>query len=259
MSRTVLLVVVLSATAVNAQIQMRPTEPPLVTASSENWFVQREPIDLGGELYYPAGAAVFFNGNTMTRVGHYNGVPLYADATLEPFSIVLVPMSRGVMQPYERLRSGGLAGTTGSRAPSFPVRMVPDVVADIAMAAVAPTAPPAVSGAIGVFTPAAPTVEFSTTPAAAVGTTGGATSRAALSPLVSAMRPVGNDGVWISWNGRKWVSNGIAVPIEEGRFTQVGDYAGFAVLARAADTDTIYLPSRPGLVAPYRRSGASVR
>src|SRR5688572_33397323 len=58
----------------------------------------------------------------MVRVGHYNGVPLYADTTLEPHSIVFVPVGRGQMQPYERLRAGDLAGTSGSRLPSFPGR-----------------------------------------------------------------------------------------------------------------------------------------
>jgi len=35
-----------------------------VTADSESWYVNREPIEFAGDLYYPAGAAVFFNGNT---------------------------------------------------------------------------------------------------------------------------------------------------------------------------------------------------
>src|SRR5690242_12679083 len=106
-----------------AQISSRPTDPPLVTAAAESWYQLREPLQLAGELYYPAGAAQFFNGNTMVRTGHYNGIPIYADTTVEPFSIVLVPISRGLLQPYERRRSGDLAGTTGSRAPSFPVQM----------------------------------------------------------------------------------------------------------------------------------------
>ena len=63
----------------------------------------RELIQFAGDLYYPAGAAVFFDGNTMVRSGHYNGVPLYTDTTLEPYSVVYVPLERGLMQPYERL------------------------------------------------------------------------------------------------------------------------------------------------------------
>jgi hypothetical protein len=92
-----------------------------VTANNESWYINREPLQFAGDLYYPAGAGVFFDGNTMVRSGHYNGVPLYTDTTLEPYSVVYVPLERGVMQPYERLRQGSLAGTTASRAPSFPV------------------------------------------------------------------------------------------------------------------------------------------
>src|SRR5205809_5577862 len=81
-----------------AQIQSRPTDPPIVTADNESWYANREPIQFAGDLYYPAGATVFFNGNTMVRSGHYNGVPLYTDTTLEPYSVVYVPLERGLMQ-----------------------------------------------------------------------------------------------------------------------------------------------------------------
>src|SRR5687767_7924618 len=108
------------------QVVSRPTDPPIVTAENDSWYRLREPVQFAGELYFPAGAAVFFNGNTMVRTGHYNGVPLYADTTIEPYSIIYVPISRGLMQPYEKLRRGDLAGTSGSRTPSFPVRLQPD-------------------------------------------------------------------------------------------------------------------------------------
>ena len=109
------------AAPASAQVHSRPTDPPIVTAENESWYRLAEPLQFAGDLYYPAGARVFFNGNTMVRTGHYNGVPFYADTTIEPYSIVYVPIPRGLMQPYERLRRGDLAGTTGSRAPSFPV------------------------------------------------------------------------------------------------------------------------------------------
>src|SRR5688572_3085929 len=121
----VALLAMLVAAPAAAQIQSRPTDPPLVTAANESWYQLREPVQFAGDLYYPAGAVQFFNGNTMVRTGHYNGVPLYADATVEPYSVILVPVSRGLMQPYEKLRRGDLAGTTGSRAPSFPVQLTP--------------------------------------------------------------------------------------------------------------------------------------
>ena len=119
-----LALVVLGGSA-SAQVLSRPTDPPLVTAVNESWYLSREPILFAGDLYYPAGAQVFFNGNRMVRTGYYNGVPIFTDTTIEPFSILLVPVSRGLMQPYERRRQGLLAGTTGSRAPSFPVQVTP--------------------------------------------------------------------------------------------------------------------------------------
>jgi hypothetical protein len=235
-----------------AQVQSRPTDPPLVTASNESWYQLREPLQFAGELYYPAGATVFFNGNTMVRVGHYNGVPLYADATVEPFSVVLVPVTRGMMQPYERPRRGDLAGTTGSSAPSFPVAVVPQATAPRA-AAVSPTAPPVSGGAISVFTPERPA------PAPAretVGTTGiVATPRVQPSePLVTLRRPDSNDGIWIPFGGERWVARGAAVPLNASTFVRVGEYRGFPVYARRElEEDVIYLPAtRAGLVAPYR-------
>ena len=117
-----LLIVIVSASA-SAQVQSRPSDAPVVTAANESWYVNGEPLQFAGDLYYPAGATVFFNGNTMVRSGNYNGVPLYTDTTIEPYSIVYVPIQRGLVRPYERLRQGPLAGTVASRTPSFPVRM----------------------------------------------------------------------------------------------------------------------------------------
>src|SRR5687768_17471546 len=152
MRRLMLLLALLATVPAAAQVQSRPTDPPLVTASNESWYALREPITIGGDIYYPAGATVFFNGNTMVRTGHYNGVPLYADTTIEPYSIVYVPLPSGLMQPYERPRRGDLAGTTGSRTPSFPVRTTVEG-RGVLMAAAPPTDLPRPIGAIGAFTP----------------------------------------------------------------------------------------------------------
>jgi hypothetical protein len=87
-------VTLLASTPVLAQVGSRPGDPPIVTAENDAWYRQREPVVFAGDFYYPAGATVFFNRNTMVRTGHYNGVPLYADTTLEPYSIVYVPVAR---------------------------------------------------------------------------------------------------------------------------------------------------------------------
>ena len=252
-----LVVLVLAAAGpAMAQVLSRPADPPIVTASSESWYVQREPLQFAGDVYYPAGAAVFFNGNTMVRTGHYNGVPLYADTTLEPYSIVYVPVARGMMQPYERFRRGNLAGTTGSRTPSFPVAVLPDqtVLRGAPVSAVAPTDLPRPIGAVSAYTPA-----IGAAPSSDDGLVGAAqparppVNRVREAPVATLMKPEGNDGVWISFMGRKWLSAGAAVVLTDAEFMRAGEYAGFAVYRRRdVREDMVYLPTRGGLVAPYR-------
>jgi hypothetical protein len=241
---TLVAVLVAVVSPATAQVQSRPTDPPLVTAVNESWYVLGEPVQFAGDLYNQAGSPVFFNGNTMVRSGHYNGVPLYTDTTVEPFTIVFVPISRGLVQPYTKLRR--------------------DVPAPL-MAAVAPTAPPMTIGAISVYTPE-PVAAVGTVGRPAivgfdrsapvtdiVGTSGIAATRQTARPVVSMRRPESNDGVWIMFGGEKWISAGTAVPLVAAEFVRVGDYAGFPVFARRDFTqEMIYLPSRAGLIAPYR-------
>jgi hypothetical protein len=157
--------------------------------------------------------------------------------------MVLVPVSRGLMQPYRRLRPA----TSG-----------------IIMAAVSPTAPPLSPGAISVYTPETAGTVGIRQPAVArddaapltgvVGTTGSAAGRGpAAVPVVSMRRPENNDGVWIMFGGEKWVSAGTAIPFVAAEFVRVGEYAGFPVFARPDFTqEVIYLPSTAGFIAPYR-------
>lgn len=253
MRRILFLLLVCAVAPAEAQVQSRPTDPPLVTAVNESWYRLGEPIQFAGELYYLAGPAVFFNGNTMVRTGHYNGVPLYADTTIEPFSLVFVPVGRGLMQPYERLRRGDLAGTTGSRPPSFPVHLTPEVAATPS-AAVAPTAPPLPTGAISVYTPEIRTSVSAPAISTLVGTAGMVVPPRPAGPVASARQPESNDGIWIQFRGEKWLSAGAAVRFTPANFAHVGDYAGFPVYARRdTSQDLIYLPTREDLVAPYRR------
>lgn len=261
--RVIVLLLALSAgSAAAAQVQSRPTDAPQVTAANEGWYQRREPIPYAGEVYYPAGATVFFNGNHMVRSGYYNGIPLYADATLEPYSVVYVPVSRGQLQPYERRRHGDLAGTTGSRTPSFPVQMTPELTGMTA-AAVPPIRPPMPAGAIGVYPRESTSarevrtmagVADATTPVA-VGTSGVIAARETprARGIVSLDRPQGNDGVWVGFLGEKWVSAGAAVPYSQETFARVGEYGSFPVFARRGlQEDMIYIPTRAGFVAPYR-------
>lgn len=248
-----LLAILISAPAF-AQVTSRPTDPPVVTAENESWYRLREPVVLGGEPYYPAGAVVFFNGNHMVRTGHYNGIPLYADTTVEPYSIILVPIGRGLMQPYERVRGGELAGTSGSRAPSFPGRSDRPLV-DIPNAPGGPTNASQPIGAISVYTPEPGSVA-TTGPSIEVPST--STLGTAAVPLVvppsAPRRPISRESVWIQYMGRRWVSIGPSEPAERLDLTQVGEYAGFPVYANKADRqdDVIYVPMTGGLVAPFK-------
>src|SRR4030095_9199989 len=105
----------------DAQMMLRPTPFPVVTAENERWYLAGEPITSEGNIYYPTGAQVYFNPYEMVRSGYYRGIPLYSKTTLEPYSVVFVPIAGGLLQPYERRRDGDVAGTVGSTAPSFPV------------------------------------------------------------------------------------------------------------------------------------------
>ena len=256
-SASLLLLTLFSGTPAGAQVQSRPTDVPIVTADNESWYVEREPIQFAGDVYYPAGAAVFFGGNRMVRSGHFNGVPLYSDTTVEPYSLVYVPVSRGLMQPYERLRDGALAGTTGSRAPSFPVR-VTATSATAPQAAIPPPALPIPIGAVSAYTPEGIPGTSATSGVPRAVTTSAIVAAPTLPAPVrtsigTAVRPQSNDGVWVSYLGEKWVSAGGPVPLTPAEFRRVGSYNGLPVFARQGTVDqVIYLPAREGLIAPYR-------
>src|SRR5262245_1897618 len=212
--RSILVTCLLALVAVPAGAQMfsRPTDAPQISAANESWYVLREPIEYAGELYYPAGAPLHFNGNQMARTGHFNGVPLYADATRDPYSVVYVPIGGGQVKPYERRRRGDLAGSVGTTLPSFPIALLPDTPL-VPVAAVAPTNLPVTIGAINAFTPEVtppvvliPAVATAAAPACSCDQAAPlAVPAAAVVPtlptdrvaVLSARRPDNNDGVWI--------------------------------------------------------------
>ena len=238
-----------------AQISLQPTPRPAVTAENESWYQNGGPISFRGNLYYPAGPTIHFLRNEMVRAGTYGIVPLYIRTTWEPGSIVFVPLPGGVMRPYERRRSGDLAGTVGSTAPSFVVSLPSaETNPSIFQAPAPPTGVPV--GTTG-FIPTEP----APLPSDAVETVA-ATPVATLGPpirpprLQTALRPVGLNAVFVDFQGARWFAAGRAVEFSPDRFSRIGEYQGFGVYQESGATRVIYLAplqGTPGLVAPYRR------
>lgn len=221
--------------------QITPEPPPLVDASHEQWQIQSEPLLVDGLVYLPSGPNRFFDPNLMTRTGVYRGIPIYQDRSLEPYSIVYVPIGGDQMRPYERRRTGNLAGTTGSRMPSFPVE---------------PTGTPSdeekIVAASGPF-PGGAVPALSPVPAP--GTEVEEPSATELMPLVSKPRPLHEpNGIYIEFNGAKWYGAGRPVAYST-LFEQIGAYSGVPVYRLKTDRgDRVWVPVVPGgLLAPYSK------
>ena len=253
------LAMLLSASA-NAQAVWQPSMPPLVTAENTTWFQAGEPIIWNGDYYYPAGAVQGFNPYQMVRSGSYRGIPLYTDATLEPYSIVFVPLNGARMHPYERRRAGALAGTTGSRAPSLPTTIGAEGVGPVAMQQA--QGPwdfarsydvAAIDESVGA--PALAPLREAVIPATgptAVGTAG--STAAPARPVTTILPPTGVNAIWVESEGQRWYGMGKSIAYDAAKLDEVGKYRGWSVYALRGDaTRTIYIPSIPGRLAPYTR------
>lgn len=236
-SRALILLAVSTApVSAGGQTLVQPTPAPAVTAESEPWFVSREPLFFAGTLYFPAGPQVHFNRNEMVTVGSYGAVPVYVRTTLEPRSVIFVPLTGGLMQPYERRRSGELAGTEGSTPPSFPIANAAEP------GSVEPRTPRAAGPPVGPPVPARP-----------VGTTG-TTAVIPTRPFASASRPQGLNGVFVNYSSRRWFNSGAAQPFDAASFTRIGTYATLPVYSRSDMPGTIFIPvsaQASALVVPY--------
>jgi len=250
----------------NAQAYAFRTEPPEANAAAAEWQVESAPIILNGLVYFATRAFRLFDAGVMAQTGRFDGVPVYADVTLEPYSVVYVPVSRSNMRVYERRRDGALAGTSGSRTPSFPVEIASDTVRREAEAANARSV-----AANGGFVPqaAASAVEGTR----AQGTSGSAqpapASTSGVMPAPDVPRPnrtrieiipavtsSGPNGVWLQFNGERWYADGAAVPFSPDRFEPIGEYRGFPVYRdrRGTKANEIWVSVvKDGPVAPYTR------
>jgi hypothetical protein len=257
-ARPFVLAMLLSASAY-AQATWQPSMPPLVTAENTTWYQAGDPIIWNGDYYYPAGAVQGFSQYQMVRSGSYRGIPLYTDTTLEPYSIVFVPLNGARMQPYERRRTGSLAGTTGSRAPSLPTAIGAEGLAPMAMQQaqgpwdfarsydLASIDEPPVRAPVLMPEAVIPAVG-----PAAVGTAGAAVGPAR--PVTSVLPPTGLNAIWVEYDGQRWFGMGKSIAYDASKLDEVGSYHGWRVYALKGDaTRTIYIPSIPGRLAPYTR------
>ena len=254
-SRAVVLAMILTCgTAVaDAQVLMQPTSAPTVTAENARWYLDGQPITHAGNLYYPSGAQVFFNPSEMVRSGFYDGIPLYTRTTLEPFSIVYVPLPGGRMQPYERPRTGELTGTSGSTPTTLPTPASTVPPAGLAPQAAAPPSDTTTSVEVQFPRPmvsapvptAGTPVDEALRPAATAGT-----SRP--SHVSIGDKPQGANAMFIEFDRRRWYPAGPAAEIDLSPFIRVGEYHGFAVFAPPQGRDEIYIPSTIGGTAVVR-------
>jgi hypothetical protein len=244
--------------SVAAQPTLRPARPPLVTAEDEPWYLSGDPITYEGHFYYQAGPKVFFMPWEMVRSGSFRGVPLYARTTIEPYSIVFVPVGGKLMQPYERLRAGELAGTVGSSAPSFPVAASTGLSFDGYPFGPQAPAPPLLAGLAPdgqryrdhdpLATSGEPTVDMADA-------TRAAGLAAALRPL--SRRPDSANAIFIEYDNARWFSSGPPVAYDPSRFVRTGEKEGFPIYTeRGGARRTIYVPivkDAAGALAPYSR------
>ena len=71
--------------------------------------------------------------------------------------------------------------------------------------------------------------------------------------IATLRKPESNDGVWILFGQQKWISAGPPILFEESAFQRIGEYGAFPVFRRTrASGEIIYVPTRKGLMAPYR-------
>ena len=263
-------IVLLTVPAVaSAQMNLRPTPPPIVTAENEAWYRTGEPLTYAGNLYYPAGPAIHFMADEMVRSGFYQGVPLYTRTTIEPYSVVFVPLGGGMMQPYERRRAGELAGTSGSSVPSLPVEIPSASVASAgAIQAPAPpvvTSPPVPEESLALPTPlleeprSPDTRTITRRPQFApraksvvAGTSGRVANSRPATPRVR--RPASN-GIFVEYDRARWFSSGPPESMDLRTLNRIGEWHGFPVYAAKGVESTIYIPIAQGLdaLAPYSK------
>ena len=230
----------------NAQVYPLRTAPPEMTASAAEWQINSQPILVNSAVYLPTRSVRPFDRQVMVRVAVYQGVPLYADVTIEPNSILYAPIGGDRMRTYERRRDRELAGTTGSRTPSFPVEIPGQTPAEEASVAatgsiVSNAAEEPIVGTGGSVVPNA------------VGSSMRVPPRPRRTVVETIPRPGATGGVWVEFGGARWYSVGASTSYTPERFTKVGEHRGFPVYVETAGRqDRIWVQVvTDGPLAPY--------
>jgi len=188
-----------------------------------------EPIYFDGQFYYPSGPITFFDPNVMVRTGTYQGIAVFSNSTQEPWSLIYLPIGGTSLRPYERVRSGELGGTTGSRTPSFPVQppMNSPWLVPIGGPIMSTVGSPAYEGPAS----AAPAAQAAEPPRHV--------------SIMTIPAPSGDSGLWVEFNSTRWYHEGDSVTLDKDKFDQVGNYKGFSVYReKGADDRTIFVPTR---------------
>ncbi len=245
-----------SGTVATAQVHWFPTPPPLVTAENERWYLSGQPVMFGGNLYYLAGPPIHFLANEMVRSGSYQGIPLYSRTTIEPYSVVFVPIDGGRMQPYERRRTDELVGTSGSTISALPA-VIPTFI-DWAAPWIQAHAPPVIRARpIDAFTFYPERLErrgASQHPSASADDP--QPGRVAASPARPLLvRPGAANAMFLEFNNDRWFIDGPPVRLDPRILTRIGQADGFPVYtARSTRNSTIYVPVAQGMDALARFS-----
>src|SRR5579872_6842304 len=101
--------------------QFRAALPP-VNAAAADWQVNSDNIVVSGLLYAPTREIRLFDAQVMTQIAVYEGVPIYADVTREPWATAYVPVGGARMRTYVKKAtidvSGPVAVGTAGYIPS---------------------------------------------------------------------------------------------------------------------------------------------
>jgi hypothetical protein len=204
-----------------AALQFRNPNPDAVAANAD-WRINNEPIVAQGLTYYPTRESRMFDGQVMSQVDVYKGVPVYADVSISPFTLAYVPLTPTRMRTYERGPDGDSRFISG--------RGRADLGA-VATSGIETWEPVIIDAPIEAPRAPAPT------------------------RVESIPRPRGTTGIWVEFNGVRWYNDGVAQSYTAERFARAGDYHGFPVYReRGRAADRIWIATvNGGPLTPYRK------